>query len=1028
MKAKIFRTLRLLSSDKLTITLLVLLIFLTVVGTIDQKNIGLYQATKKYFASAVFFLPMGKISVPFPGAYGVLMVFFVNLLAAMIVKFKWNLKTMGSCLCHGGVLLLLVGSFLTLRYSKEGYLALSPGDSAAEFTSDREYRLVVKHTASAADRSSIAMRAADEEEHVVAFPKKMLAAGRVLKRDSLPFRIEVREYYQNCRPMLADPQNPSSPVALQSLNAEAESERNIPGYLLSIAAGEKTLGEIPVSAHLPAQFSYENNIYTLELEKEKTRLPFAVTLTDARREFYPGTETPKLFESEIAVEEEGAAARKATISMNRPFRYRGYTFYQSGFGADRGKIVSTLSVVNNPGAKWPYFSCLMIALGMLLHFLQKLVRFLGQKSKAAAATVKNSLVLVLAVTLLAATPEAKAAPDKIPAVDWSQFRSLPIQQDGRVKPLDTFAGNLLLQFSGKKTVRTEAGKLAAVEWLAEVLFRREKAAGYPVFLIENPAILQDLGIPYTKERDRYSYNTLLPHIDRIGERAREASQIEDGKRSPLHNQTLRLYHNLGKFRDLTDSFAFLEPVTDLPPDSDLGLGESPSFLDCLVLLREGEARLHALFHEKTEDPAHLEKIDKEKKLVAATRHVTSHFTSGRASQIFTVFPARGDKTQWQSPWEILLLPLDTADPRSEILQGWVALHRAYRQGDLPAATGALDGLHRKTVELAQKRGEYRKILLEVKYNRYDLFFWGIWAYLLSMVLCAVSWIGRRGFKEKIPYYLSLLCLIAGIALQTYGIAMRMEIQGRPPVTNLYETILFAGWGCAIASLIVEWIFRNRLKSIGILAGSVLGAALSFVAERYATDGDTMGVLIAVLDSNFWLTTHVITITIGYSACLLAGLVGHLFVLAHLFSPGTAQKHEGELYRIVYGSLCFATLFSFVGTVLGGLWADQSWGRFWGWDPKENGALLIVLWNALLLHARPYIRDWGMALGAIFGNVIVVMAWWGVNLLNIGLHSYGFTSGLFLNLLIFTGVEIGFILVGLIAMYWHRPPALQYLKG
>jgi hypothetical protein len=117
--------------------------------------------------------------------------------------------------------------------------------------------------------------------------------------------------------------------------------------------------------------------------------------------------------------------------------------------------------------------------------------------------------------------------------------------------------------------------------------------------------------------------------------------------------------------------------------------------------------------------------------------------------------------------------------------------------------------------------------------------------------------------------------------------------------------------------------------------------------------------------------------------------------------------------MVYGIVCFATLFSFVGTVLGGIWADQSWGRFWGWDPKENGALIIVLWNALILHARwgGLVKQRGMMCLAVFGNVVTGWSWFGVNMLGVGLHSYGFTEAAFWSLSVFVVTQLAFIAVG-----------------
>jgi ABC-type transport system involved in cytochrome c biogenesis permease subunit len=182
----------------------------------------------------------------------------------------------------------------------------------------------------------------------------------------------------------------------------------------------------------------------------------------------------------------------------------------------------------------------------------------------------------------------------------------------------------------------------------------------------------------------------------------------------------------------------------------------------------------------------------------------------------------------------------------------------------------------------------------------------------------------------------------------------------------------------------------------------------------------MKMLVAVLNSNFWLSTHVVCVTIGYSACLLAGAIGHFWLIRALWPAAVRPGETGdggkaerlkEISKMVYGTLCFGLLFSFIGTVLGGIWADQSWGRFWGWDPKENGALLIVIWCVILLHARywGYIRAFGMAQGAVFGAIVVSLAWFGVNLLNVGLHSYGFTTGAATKLFTYIGIELAFMI-------------------
>jgi ABC-type transport system involved in cytochrome c biogenesis permease subunit len=189
-------------------------------------------------------------------------------------------------------------------------------------------------------------------------------------------------------------------------------------------------------------------------------------------------------------------------------------------------------------------------------------------------------------------------------------------------------------------------------------------------------------------------------------------------------------------------------------------------------------------------------------------------------------------------------------------------------------------------------------------------------------------------------------------------------------------------------------------------------------------------LVAVLDTNFWLSTHVTTVTLGYAAGLLSAAIAHVFLIGRLIG---LRRNDRAFYkkvaRMAYGVLCFGLLFSIVGTILGGIWANYSWGRFWGWDPKENGALLIVLWELMVLHLRMggYVRDFGLCMLCLLGGLVVAFSWWGVNLLGVGLHSYGFTSGVMQILATFYLIEVG--LAAAAGLWWfaqHRrtPRALE----
>jgi ABC-type transport system involved in cytochrome c biogenesis permease subunit len=241
-------------------------------------------------------------------------------------------------------------------------------------------------------------------------------------------------------------------------------------------------------------------------------------------------------------------------------------------------------------------------------------------------------------------------------------------------------------------------------------------------------------------------------------------------------------------------------------------------------------------------------------------------------------------------------------------------------------------------------------------------------------------------------------------IHTVGLVYRMVLEGRPPVTNLYSSAIFIGWGACLLGIILERFHKN---GIGLVVASGIGFITLIIAHHLALEGDTMEMMRAVLDTNFWLATHVVAVTVGYASTFVAGFLALIYIVRGFFTRTLDAETGKSLARMIYGIVCFATLFSFVGTVLGGIWADQSWGRFWGWDPKENGALIIVLWNAIILHARAggMIRQRGLMVMAVFGNIVTSWSWFGTNMLGVGLHSYGFMDAAFYWLIAFVSSQL-----------------------
>ena len=313
---------------------------------------------------------------------------------------------------------------------------------------------------------------------------------------------------------------------------------------------------------------------------------------------------------------------------------------------------------------------------------------------------------------------------------------------------------------------------------------------------------------------------------------------------------------------------------------------------------------------------------------------------------------------------------------------------------------------------------------EVLFNRVSPFYQAAALYVLVFLLASAALAVRALEWRRAPRVLGCLSLwLLGVTLlvHTFGIGARIWIQGRPPVTNLYSSAVFIGWACVVFALALEWLYR---LGVGPLVAALTGFG-SLVIAHHLAEGDTMEMMQAVLDSNFWLSTHVVTITLGYSATFLAGFLGLLFILFGVFTPWMHKDLRRRLGRMVYGVVCFAALLSFVGTVLGGIWADQSWGRFWGWDPKENGAALIVLMTVLILHARwgGMVKERGIMVLAVCGNIVTSWSWFGTNMLGVGLHSYGFMDSAMFWLLAFVSSQLAVIAVGLLPMrFWMSAEA------
>lgn len=594
---------------------------------------------------------------------------------------------------------------------------------------------------------------------------------------------------------------------------------------------------------------------------------------------------------------------------------------------------------------------------------------------------------------------ALALPARAQVDDVDAMAGWPVLEGGRIMPMDSYARLKLLQYSGRTTYED----WSAMQWLARVVFTPEAVQGDAIFMVNNPEVVEAIGID-PGDRRRFSYAELHPGLATLFELARNAFETPETEREPVDKELLRVYHNLDDFTRLLQAFRFVAPHRDFTVQVEANRQK-------LALDGEGPATFLDIYLRA---PGFAPEIDRISKLEPETWTDEEQELFGLSSALFrwsqmhrelpiAFLPMLGhDEEMWLSPWDLLAMRLGVDLYRGE-LQAMKQLAAAYRNGAQLAFDQAARQIERSLVSRAAPSRGIDNLGLELRYNRTQLFYraevlYGF-AFLLSLIAILV---GNRWVR-----YGAVVLIAAALLPHTVGIVWRMIIMGRPPMTNLYSTFLFVSWMCVVLGLIVEWMQKNALGSV---LASFCGLSLLMFSARYVLSGDSLGVVVAVLDSNFWLSTHVVTITIGYAGCMAAGIAGHIYLLQALRKPPEDRALRGSA-RAVYGLLAFGLIFSFLGTMLGGVWADQSWGRFWGWDPKENGALLIVLWCAILFHARicNWINDRGMAAGSVIGVVVVLIAWLGINLLGVGLHSYGFTTGLARALWISIGFETLFLL-------------------
>jgi ABC-type transport system involved in cytochrome c biogenesis permease subunit len=586
---------------------------------------------------------------------------------------------------------------------------------------------------------------------------------------------------------------------------------------------------------------------------------------------------------------------------------------------------------------------------------------------------------------------------------FNEFGQLPVVFNGRLKPIDSLARNSLLQIREKQTLDLEPWKkwyqsqeiIPANQWLANLIMNPQVADSWPVFRVDNPDLIAFLKLPshdpdQHQDGKHYSWNQIKPSLAAFdGENERIETNVPSSSRNAYEHAVIKVHERLELYAQLKNSLQ--------PPDA---IGWKAQLNDYLSSIPAGVAAVRAeqagqKYDENTFNQFifNLQEFDYMARLEPPL-----------------LIPPQNPVDQWQRSGTVLLEAAKGGNVPAAITD-YAAMADGLVRGD-PMAFNAALADYRASLVPGYSR-ELARVRAEVFFNQMQPFYNAMVIYVLAGLLAVFFWFNSFDTLRRASVWLIGLALL----IHTTGLIYRIVLQSRPPVTNLYSSAIFIGWGAVILGLILEKFHKN---GIGAVVSAGMGFITLIIAQNLALDGDTMEMMRAVLDTNFWLATHVVIVTLGYASTFVAGFLAVIYIVRGVFTKTLDVATGKSLARMIYGIVCFATLFSFVGTVLGGIWADQSWGRFWGWDPKENGALIIVLWNALILHLRwgGMIRERGLVVCAIGGNIVTSWSWFGVNMLGIGLHSYGFTEAAFKWLMMFVLSQIGLIALGLMpARMW-----------
>ncbi|MEL7497304.1 MAG: cytochrome c biogenesis protein CcsA [Planctomycetota bacterium] len=972
----------------------------------------------------------------------------------------------------------------------------------------------------------------DEFDEVVAVPSSRLKSQQEISSSDLPFDITCLQYLpaSNVRRAMPNSDNlantgfgligqayPVPPVA------GTDAEQVVDFASAYVELKDKQTGE-SLGQHLISQYpgvrrdsvTVDGTNYFIELRFETEYKPYSITLTDATREDYPGTKTPKYYGSDILLDDfETGKVSPRRIYMNNPLRYSDETFYQSGMDTDlTGRELSIFQVVTNVGWMIPYVCCMFTVVGLVAQFGTSLLAYLNKKQKQSSTNGGSGSgddasptvpVAELADPVVGVKPNRVSITAWIPALvlvlvfggwGWSLSMSanrpvekdkmrldllaqLPITYEGRVQPLGSYAINTARQLRERESLDDgENEKQAAIRWVADVAFGAKGALEYRAFYVTDMNIIDALKLPkgFSTDRDRKNYVYTLDELMKSRDKLEELIPNPDVK-DPKTWSTFQL--RLAKLRtkiqkvlgmrlmfgtDVPENASAMQTIEEfdyalktlvytpymVPVEETDNTWISKIEFDSRAWIGEFAERFGVETIDELAETVFVEEIAQQLRSDMIRDRIVERFMmvpefvklqEKRYGETDVKLLADLTKRDWDKlpkearddfeSREALMVDAILQQQRPAMIGALAKnmrklnggrdelginsvpvdtiallnqLQPAYLEGDAETFNKTLES-HLASMSQAKPFGySENKLATERRYNHSTPFYVSSAIYLAAVLFAALSWLGFYvRWLHVAMSRAALALLLVGLLFHANGIIMRVIISGRPPVTNLYSSVIFVGM--ASVGLLIICELATRLSIASALAGLGGFGSLIWAHSMTVVDGDTFTVMQAVLDTTFWLATHVVCISIGYAATFVAGLLGIAYVVGGMVTTAFQDKKVKRLFiNILYGVVCFGLLTSFFGTVLGGLWGDDSWGRFWGWDPKENGALMIVLCNALILHARwgGLVKERGIAVLAILGNIVVLWSWKGVNAMGVGLHAYGATEDKALQAIVLCG--------------------------